>query len=268
MSDLETIHCLLCQAIFTFSSEDDQLYKMHLKMEHRVYFYMSWIVNKTLEEEAALRDQGVKIANEINDYQLSIANKSPINNSKHEDLGEDDESGFSDNFFNYSLENIKVINKASNAIENTSSDFEMQEQFECIECNDFYSTETLDTHFILVPVCSSRKQSQLNKEIERKIVETSDFYEETFDESEGVSEYAKDDEANYEENSLQYGYENNLGETFDYNKSLDDDTSFDDLEYNDLKMKDGKYYYQDADYIVQSVNRKLFENYEFEEPML
>lgn len=259
MSYLETIHCLLCQAIFTYSADDNELYKMHLKMEHRVYFYTSWIVNKTLEEEAALKDQGEKIANEINDYQLSIANKSP--NS----LGEYDESVF---FENSSENSTKEVNekfmKASTAIE-SSSPLEMQEQFECIECNDWYSTDTIDTHFILVPVCSSKKQSPLNKEIERKIVETSDFYEETFDECEDISDYAHEDVTYFEETGLKYGYENNLGERFDYNKSLDDDTSFDDLEYNDFKIKDGKddssFLYQDADYIVQRVNRKLFENY-------
>merc|ERR1719203_1800588 len=114
------------------------MYLSHLKIQHRVYFYTSWIVNKTVEEEAALRDQGEEIDNQINDYQLSIANESPVTDTDHDAFGEDVESGVSERFFDNSSDNErKVVCKEDENVE-------MQEEYECLECNDWYSTDTFD----------------------------------------------------------------------------------------------------------------------------
>lgn len=48
-SDTEIIHCLLCKGVVTYSPEEDSRYKEHLKIEHRVHFYVNWIIQKTVE---------------------------------------------------------------------------------------------------------------------------------------------------------------------------------------------------------------------------
>lgn len=275
-------------------------------MEHRVYFYTSWILNKTLEEEAALKDQGEEVANLINDYQLSIANKSPIINTNPNFFGELHESIFSDNFSDNSLENTtKVMNenvtKDATVTGNLDEHVEMQEEFECVECNDWYSTDTFDQHFILVPLCAAvRKRDQfninkediiVNKEIQKKIAETSDFYEETFDEVEDIHNDTKERSVPAFENGPKFRYEGNLEKMFDNDVAFNEDESFEasfDDGY-DKKVESGKVesacfdetrfvyedanyedetrlVYEDANYVVHKVNRRLFENYEFEEP--
>jgi len=49
-SEVETIRCLLCRGVVCFSAEDDSRYKDHLNLEHRVYYFISWIIQKTVEE--------------------------------------------------------------------------------------------------------------------------------------------------------------------------------------------------------------------------
>ena len=55
--DEETINCLLCQGVVLFSPDDQSRYKDHLSREHRVSFYISWIIQKTIDvnhEDAAV----------------------------------------------------------------------------------------------------------------------------------------------------------------------------------------------------------------------
>jgi len=47
---IETIRCLLCRGVVCYSPDDDSRYKDHLNVEHRVYYYLSWIIDKTVEE--------------------------------------------------------------------------------------------------------------------------------------------------------------------------------------------------------------------------
>jgi len=49
---VETIRCLLCKGVVCYSSEDDSRYKDHLNVEHRVYYYVAWIIQKTVEENS------------------------------------------------------------------------------------------------------------------------------------------------------------------------------------------------------------------------
>jgi len=44
----ETIKCLLCKGVVLFTVEDQARYKDHLSMEHRVSYYVSWIIEKTI----------------------------------------------------------------------------------------------------------------------------------------------------------------------------------------------------------------------------
>jgi len=44
----ETIKCLLCRGVVLFTVEDQARYKDHLSMEHRVSYYVSWIIEKTI----------------------------------------------------------------------------------------------------------------------------------------------------------------------------------------------------------------------------
>eukprot|EP00092_Neocalanus_flemingeri_P009347 GFUD01010059.1.p1 GENE.GFUD01010059.1~~GFUD01010059.1.p1 ORF type:complete len:403 (+),score=91.90 GFUD01010059.1:48-1211(+) len=44
----ETIKCLLCKGVVLFTVEDQDRYKDHLSMEHRVSYYVSWIIEKTI----------------------------------------------------------------------------------------------------------------------------------------------------------------------------------------------------------------------------
>jgi len=49
-SQLETIRCLLCRGVVCYSAKEDQRYRDHLNLEHRVYYYIPWIIAKTIEE--------------------------------------------------------------------------------------------------------------------------------------------------------------------------------------------------------------------------
>jgi len=51
-SEVETIRCLLCRGVVCFSPQDDSRYKDHLHLEHRIYYYVSWIIEKTVEENS------------------------------------------------------------------------------------------------------------------------------------------------------------------------------------------------------------------------
>ena len=44
----ETIKCLLCRGVVLFTVDDQARYKDHLSMEHRVSYYVSWIIEKTI----------------------------------------------------------------------------------------------------------------------------------------------------------------------------------------------------------------------------
>jgi len=44
----ETIKCLLCRGVVLFTVDDQDRYKDHLSMEHRVSYYVSWIIEKTI----------------------------------------------------------------------------------------------------------------------------------------------------------------------------------------------------------------------------
>ena len=47
--DSQTIRCLLCRGVVTFSQEDESRYRDHLRIEHRVHYYVKWIIRKTIE---------------------------------------------------------------------------------------------------------------------------------------------------------------------------------------------------------------------------
>jgi len=44
----ETINCLLCRGVVIFTQDDQDRYKDHLRREHRVTFYIAWIIEKTI----------------------------------------------------------------------------------------------------------------------------------------------------------------------------------------------------------------------------
>ena len=42
-------------------AKDESRYKEHLKVEHRVYFYISWIIQKTLEVERGEQENRIDV---------------------------------------------------------------------------------------------------------------------------------------------------------------------------------------------------------------
>jgi len=46
----ERIFCLLCGGVVSYSENDEGRYKNHLKKEHNVFFFMPWIIAKSIEE--------------------------------------------------------------------------------------------------------------------------------------------------------------------------------------------------------------------------
>jgi len=103
----ETIRCLLCRGIVTFSEKDDARYKDHLKVEHRVYFYMSWLIEKTLHENkdepeekpSELKKLLLKPTHEIQEVQISDSEEHDhfvIDSNEVEEEIDDDEEGDDD----------------------------------------------------------------------------------------------------------------------------------------------------------------------------
>jgi len=83
-ADDETIKCLLCRGVVTFEKEkDEERYKDHLKVEHRVYFYMAWIIEKTILEN---KEDPVQETSELRKL-LSVkpSNQLQTNHQAHED---------------------------------------------------------------------------------------------------------------------------------------------------------------------------------------
>jgi len=75
LGETETIRCLLCRGVVCYSADDDSRYKDHLNVEHRVFYYVSWIIDKTVEENCK---------EEIDAQSLSLPNLTitPIHKTK------------------------------------------------------------------------------------------------------------------------------------------------------------------------------------------
>jgi len=46
----DTITCLLCQGVVAFNEHDQSRYKSHLSLEHKAFYFVPWLIAKTIEE--------------------------------------------------------------------------------------------------------------------------------------------------------------------------------------------------------------------------
>lgn len=94
----ETIRCLLCRGVVLFTETDQARYKDHLSLEHRVHYYVSWIIEKTLAVAAEEEEEVCQLSD--SHPSLSIT---PLSNTDKSDTGED-----RPNMSIYHLQNVQT----------------------------------------------------------------------------------------------------------------------------------------------------------------
>ena len=77
MENVEIVRCLLCRGVVTLTSQADIVtrYKKHLKIEHRVFFGIDWILQKTVDEKLYTTGDGDD--DEADDTTLGLGLLSP-----------------------------------------------------------------------------------------------------------------------------------------------------------------------------------------------
>jgi len=91
--ELETIRCLLCRGVVCYSTQEDQRYRDHLNLEHRVYYYIPWIIEKTLEENLENDEIGAEDA--------SVKDEPLVQYVDHENSFDDESMNYDEDSINY-----------------------------------------------------------------------------------------------------------------------------------------------------------------------
>ena len=88
---LGTIGCLLCRSVVSYTEVDHRWYEEHLTVEHKILFYIPWIIVKTEEVVAAAvgdvkRDSIAALVEPFEENTSSSASETVINNEEQQDF--------------------------------------------------------------------------------------------------------------------------------------------------------------------------------------